>query len=173
MKTIIKSTILIIIFCSFQHNVTSQGWQKLNPVITDAWLGSVWFPDSLTGYVVGAKGTILKTSSKGRFWRQQASPTTQTLYSVCFLDSLTGYAVGDTGTIIKTVDGGANWTLQNSGTINTLFTVHFITENTGFTSGANGTILKTINGGNAWIPCGMTSSEEMKIFSLQIRIPVM
>jgi photosystem II stability/assembly factor-like uncharacterized protein len=69
-------------------------------------LMSVHFPDINTGYVVGDKGKILKTTNRGVEWSSETSGTDKRLRSVYFIDSLTGYAVGDHGIILKTTNGG-------------------------------------------------------------------
>jgi hypothetical protein len=69
-------------------------------------LMSVHFPDPNTGYVVGDKGKILKTTNRGVTWSSETSGTDKRLRSVYFIDSLTGYAVGDHGIILKTTNGG-------------------------------------------------------------------
>ncbi len=67
---------------------------------------SVHSPDLNTGYVVGEKGKILRTTDRGATWSSQISGIGETLRSVYFADSLTGYAAGDHGIILKTTNGG-------------------------------------------------------------------
>ena len=69
-------------------------------------LVSVHSPDLNTGYVVGEKGKILRTTNRGATWSDQFSGIGETLRSVYFADSLTGYAAGDHGIILKTTNGG-------------------------------------------------------------------
>lgn len=71
-------------------------------------LSSVHFPDLNTGYVVGDKGEIRRTTNSGVAWSDETSGTVKQLRSVFFIDSLTGYAVGDLGIILKTTNGGLN-----------------------------------------------------------------
>src|SRR5262249_16006782 len=75
----------------------------------------VFFTDANTGTVVGASGTILRTTDGGTNWRTQSGTTSNTLYAVAFTDPNTGIAVGDGGTILRTTDAGATWTRQASG----------------------------------------------------------
>lgn len=64
---------------------------------------------SITAYVVGLGGTILKTTN-GTSWTPQTSGVTTELMAVSFSDPSHGYAVGTGRTIIRTVNGGSTWT---------------------------------------------------------------
>jgi photosystem II stability/assembly factor-like uncharacterized protein len=70
-------------------------------------LTSIFFTDSLNGYMASFNGSILKTTDAGENWVTQNANVTAPLLSVFFPDSLTGYAVGFSGTIIKTTTGGS------------------------------------------------------------------
>jgi photosystem II stability/assembly factor-like uncharacterized protein len=113
-------------------------------------LESVYFIDGNTGWVVGAAGTIMKTTDGGATWTDQSYVTSSSLYSVRFANSLSGWAVGGGGTILKTTDGGLSWAPQASGTTNDLYAVRFVDASSGWAVGSSGTILKTINGGAGW-----------------------
>ena len=58
------------------------------------------------GIVVGAMGTILKTTNGGLTWILKSSGTSENLYGVYFADKNNGAIVGSRGTILKTIDGG-------------------------------------------------------------------
>ncbi|MEO0074298.1 MAG: hypothetical protein ABIK43_06570, partial [candidate division WOR-3 bacterium] len=82
------------------------GWKRMEPNTT-ADLYAVYFPaDTLTGYVVGAGGTILRTVDGGVGWLGVSSGTTSNLYSVHFPVPDTGYVVGEQGTILRLQPGG-------------------------------------------------------------------
>src|SRR5207237_770107 len=83
----------------------------------------VQFTDALTGWAVGAVGTIVHTSDGGATWSGQDSGANNNLGALDFTDALTGWAVGDRGTILHTSDGGATWSGQDSGTLNGLLCV--------------------------------------------------
>src|SRR5215831_18731912 len=67
---------------------------------------SVSFSDANTGIVVGAAGTILRTTDGGGTWKAQSSGTGRSLFGVFLRDANTGTVVGDTGTILRTTTGG-------------------------------------------------------------------
>lgn len=127
-------------------------WTSLNSG-TNRNLRAVHFPvEASTGYAVGWRGTIQKTTNGGANWSKQQSKTRENLLAVYFpTDNSTGYAVGVDGVIVKTTNGGSNWTKQTSGTTNNLQTVHFpVDATTGYAGGASSTILKTTDGGSTW-----------------------
>jgi hypothetical protein len=63
--------------------------------------------------VVGASGTIRRTTNGGATWTGQSSGITNTLYSVSFTDANTGKVVGGEGTILHTATGGTTWVQEN------------------------------------------------------------
>jgi uncharacterized repeat protein (TIGR01451 family) len=128
-------------------------------------LNDVHFPAGTgVGYVVGGRGTILKTTDGGATWTRLNSGTNRDLLSVYFpVDALTGYAVGRRGTILKTTDGGATWTALNSGTGRGLWGVHFpVDALTGYAVGRRGTILKTIDGGATWTALNSGTNRDLR-----------
>jgi hypothetical protein len=145
---------LALIFISFLllqvTSLAQQGWFEQTSGTTEALL-SVTFVDNLTGWVVGGRGTILKTTDGGANWNAQTSGTTEWLFSVHFIDNNIGWAVGYNGKILKTTNGGTNWNSQTSGTTAELESVYFTDNNTGWAVGWDGTILHTTNGGVSFI----------------------
>jgi photosystem II stability/assembly factor-like uncharacterized protein len=113
-------------------------------------LYGVKFIDAKTGWVVGAFGTIARTTDGGATWQAQPSKTTQQLYDVDFVDPQQGWAVGRQGLILHTTDGGATWEQQTSGTGQHLFGVDFIDAQHGIAVGDFGAIVITKDGGQHW-----------------------
>jgi len=116
-------------------------------------LYSVCFPaDTVTGYVVGDSGRILKTGNSGANWVTCNSGTTNRLYSVDFPVADTGYAVGEDGTILRTTNGWASY--ENRAEEGMTVSYHSVcfpeTPDVGFVVGDGGVILKTTNGGSSW-----------------------
>lgn len=91
------------------NNLLFSQWQLINPNSSAQKLNDILFTDNQTGYIVGNKGTILKTYDQGINWKGQNSHTSNNLYSVSFLDPENGVAVGLYGTIVKTENGGKDW----------------------------------------------------------------
>jgi len=132
---------------------TSNGgldWAYQTAGSQDFELYSVYFINENTGWIVGEKGYIFKTTNDGTSWIAQNSNTFAALISAHFHNDMIGWAAGSGGVILKTIDGGKNWILQNSPTFESLVSVFFLNENIGYACGLNGTILKTIDGGTHW-----------------------
>jgi photosystem II stability/assembly factor-like uncharacterized protein len=108
------------------------------------------FLDAQQGWVVGAFGSIARTTDGGKSWQPQVSKTTQQLYDVDFVDTKQGWIVGRQGLILHTADGGATWETQASGTDQHLFSVDFVDDQYGVAVGDFGTILVTRDGGRHW-----------------------
>jgi photosystem II stability/assembly factor-like uncharacterized protein len=111
------------------------------------------FTDAHNGLVVGARGTMLRTTDGGVSWTRQTSGTTVDLRDVCYVGSDTAYVVGgesfepyQEGTILRTTDGGITWTKQEIPIKNTLNRVSFTDNKTGMATGMR-TILRTNSGG--------------------------
>jgi photosystem II stability/assembly factor-like uncharacterized protein len=54
----------------------------------------IYFTGENTGFVVGNKGYILKTTDGGHNWDQKISNVTTTLYDMYFTDASVGIAAG-------------------------------------------------------------------------------
>ncbi|MDQ3021649.1 MAG: YCF48-related protein [Bacteroidota bacterium] len=153
-------TLYILIFAFLQTSTVfaESGWQ-FQTSGTNVYLRSVHFTSSLTGWVAGESGTILKTTNGGNNWSAQSSGTALDLYSIHFPSSSTGYACGINGIILKTIDGGNNWNIQTSGTTEYLNSIYFTSSSGGWAVGANGIILRTANGGTNWNPQSSGTTE--------------
>lgn len=125
------------------------GWFTQNSGTTNN-LNAMYFVNTVTGYIAGNGGTILKTTNAGTNWVSQNSGTPNHLFGLYFINANTGWAAGDVGIILKTINGGANWVIQVSNTIYQLHQISFINSTTGVVSGWYGTIVKTTNGGTSW-----------------------
>lgn len=108
------------------------------------------FVDASRGWVVGAFGTIFRTTDGGRTWQPQVSKTTQQIYDVDFVDAAHGWAVGRSGLILRTTDGGDTWTQQTSGVDKHLFSVDFVDPKRGVAVGDWGAVVTTSDGGQTW-----------------------
>lgn len=79
---------------------TIGGGQKLN---------SVYFIDSLTGYIAGNNGLLLKTVNSGSVWNIINAGVNYNLTNVKFTDVFTGFISGESSAILKTTNSGATW----------------------------------------------------------------
>lgn len=68
------------------------------------------FVDENTGWVIGDKGLILKTTDGGLVWEKQNLE--RNLYDVCFIDNNTGYLSSD-DFLYRTINGGNSWDTVN------------------------------------------------------------
>jgi len=77
-----KFAAILLLFCP--SLLLANGWQSQESN-TNENLRGVWFADSLNGWVCGANGTILHTSSGGETWELQESGVSVDLEDVFFL----------------------------------------------------------------------------------------
>jgi len=111
---------------------------------------SIYFPDSLNGYISGQNSTVYRTTNGGSIWFSVSNgiaPYTH-FYSSYFADSITGYIGGTNGRIYKTTNGGNNWYAMYTGTQNTITSLFFINRNYGWAVSDAGNIYRTVSGLN-------------------------
>ncbi|OFX56583.1 MAG: hypothetical protein A2046_13440 [Bacteroidetes bacterium GWA2_30_7] len=138
-------------FLTISVSNAQSGWEWQNPLPNGNDLFSTFFTDTITGYIVGSKGTILKTIDGGINWNEQISGTTELLTSVFFINNDIGFAVGYNGTILKTTNAGLSWSLKTTGIWYTLESIYFVNSNTGYIVSDYGKIYKTTDTGNTWV----------------------
>ncbi|MEI7726687.1 MAG: YCF48-related protein [Bacteroidota bacterium] len=137
-----------------------QTWQTQTLNSLASYVESIFFVNSLTGYIgggarnsLGSYGAcLLRTLDGGNSWHTMLYRDTMpqwTFNDVCFINPAIGYIAGYQfdgkfrGLILKTEDGGTTWTPQLHKTSNMLRSIAVIDENTGFVAGDYGTILMT------------------------------
>ena len=116
-------------------------------------LSTHFFVDQNTGWAVGRRGKIVKTTTGGTLWFLQSSGVQSWLNDVRFIDALTGFVVGSydsTRVILKTTTGGASWLNLSSNGTGRLFSIKMLSANTVYAAGDSGRILFTSNGGSSW-----------------------
>ncbi len=100
---------------------------------------SVFFVDTLEGWVVGNRGSILHTVNGGDIWETQSSGTTEPLHRVFMVDKDNGWIIVDANYLLKTTNEGSSWEkIDNPMVYNPLFDVFFITSLEGYVVGGNG-----------------------------------
>ena len=144
------------------------------PTADERWVSRVWSSDHLLGvdtantettWAVGLRGTIIKTTDKGKTWLFQPSGTTENLAGVVAVDANTAWAVGYHSTILKTTDG-ATWETQTGAPDMHLFAVGAVDANTVWAVGTNGIIVKTTDGGATWE--SQTSGTTNDLFDISV-----
>ena len=129
---------------NLQHQ--ARGLGKTPPGILD-----LHFADTMHGWAVGGKGTVLKTENGGSRWESQRNLSNKHLWGVYFADPAHGWIVGEEGEILHTQDGGGRWVQQRSNAEQHLFSVYFASLTHGWIVGTNGLILHTTDGGKTWM----------------------
>ncbi len=82
---------------------------ELNHVGYNENLQSVFFLDSLKGFVCGSSGLLLKTTDGGISWEKYITNTPNTLNCIKFVNEYIGWIVGNGGIILKTTNGGSTF----------------------------------------------------------------
>ncbi len=148
----INKIILLIAFVVISISANAQ-WALQQSGVTST-LRDIRFINSLTGWICGSDGVILKTTNGGINWISQYNEAIdKSLYGIYPVNANVVYCVGWFETILKTTNGGINWlTLQNGpiGQGNCHFCLFFLDENTGWI-GSTFQVKKTTNGGLNWI----------------------
>lgn len=159
--TFVALVVILALGVSAAFGAASEGmWYRQESGVRYT-IDSIFFVDENTGWAVGDRGTVLKTTDGGETWTPQNPGTGAWVTDVHFVDENTGWVVGDSGFVARTTNGGATWVPQHSTTTKNLWNVQFINADVGWAVGPAGgdgppppgvysTILKTTNGGLTW-----------------------
>lgn len=120
-KIVTKLSILLFIMC---HIATANAQWVAQTSGTTNDLNNVRFIDNNTGWVVGDKGTILKSTNGGADWTDQTIGLPVNLYALSLVNSTTGYASGDLFRNLKTTNGGITWNGISYSITNTVKSIH-------------------------------------------------
>lgn len=142
--------LLFVILFSTNSLLSFSQWYWVNPKPTGNHLSDVFFVNSLVGYVVGGKGTVIKTQDGGETWNAIPPVMYTNFRFVWFCSEDTGYVASYGGTMFKTTNGGYSWIQLQTGTTAEIKDICFIDEQTGFIATDDGKLLKTSNGGVTW-----------------------
>ncbi|HEX8397534.1 MAG TPA: YCF48-related protein, partial [Pyrinomonadaceae bacterium] len=128
-------------------------WEWQNPLPQGNSIFAIRFAgDKLTGWAVGADGTILYTRDGGFNWRRQSSPVSNTLSGIFIKDKKTAIIAGGRGTILLTDDAGETWREIKLDGRDHFYAVAFAPKNfqKGWAVGSYGAIYQTSDGGLTW-----------------------
>jgi photosystem II stability/assembly factor-like uncharacterized protein len=157
--------VIVFIFSWTLHPAWSQGsWERAD-IPTENHMRSVFFSDSLYGWISGDSGIMLHSNDGGNNWVFQDMGTENKIVDVFFLDRETGWAVSWNydpffGTLIhKTTDGGENWTSQPYPEEN-IFINHILFFDTlnGWMGGSPHALARTYDGGTSWDQANVDTS---------------
>ncbi len=121
-------------------------WDKTD--LPGIW-NSIYFVNSITGFICGNSGKIMKTTSAGDNWFELNSGTDKNLNGVKFTNENTGYITGWNKTLLKTTDGGNTF----SGTFGNAYYMWqntFVLNNYVFLMGNEGALFRSTNSGSTW-----------------------
>lgn len=120
-------------------------------------LNRIYMFDSLNFIVIGAAGTISRTTDGGKGWGVVNNPASTDLHDITFQTNDRGFIAGD-GTLMATTDGGKSWNdfLQSASL--RMNSIRFADSLHGFACGtdAGGTqnlrvLYFTTDGGSSWM----------------------
>ncbi len=161
-KKLILPSLLIFISLS---PVAQGTWEK-REIPTNQFLRSVFFTDSLYGWIAGDSGIILHTTDGGLSWVLQDTQTENEITDVFFLDRNQGWASSFNyfappyGTkLLKTTNGGANWELYPYPQEDIFITCIFYLDSLrGWMGGKPHAIVRTADGGITWTQATVDTS---------------
>ena len=113
-------------------------------------LEDVEFADSLSGWIVGDRGTILRTEDGGGHWVLQGD-LDKHLYGLEVLTESRALIAAHGGTVYRTADGGRTWESTETGA-RRLRAISFVDSLNGWTCGDRGSAFRTRDGGVSWAP---------------------
>jgi photosystem II stability/assembly factor-like uncharacterized protein len=119
-----------------------------------------------TLYIVGANGTLLRSTNSSTTswpyitltqqtlppvssWSAPSSGVADTLHATDF-SGTTGWAVGTGGKILKSTNTGATWTAQTFSKTRPLRALHAVSSSVAIAVGDSGVTARTTNGGTNW-----------------------
>lgn len=138
------------------------GWECVRPTPSRQQWVDAHFIDGKTGWILGAKFNIMKTTDGGKNWAPQGRQISKCSYDIFFTDKDHGWVVGSgydsaedkSGIILRTDNGGATWRVVLDGKTDGLRSVFFANNSVGWAVGGRpskeGVILKTTDGGETW-----------------------
>ena len=170
MKTISKIFFIALFICIMIPDLYSQDYWIQQPSPTTKYLRSIFFTDSLKGWIGGDSGLIIHTTDKGSTWTTQYTGMQLEIHSIFFVNERKGYALSwefDAtppnyyGTrILSTTNGGLNWSNYLYPDTNLfLNSIYFLDSLKGFTAGSEGKIYYTTDSGLNWTLSAVDSSQ--------------
>lgn len=137
----------------------AQTWREgVSPTYPGMSFNDVYCTNATTGWAVGSKGTLMKTTDGGTTWSQSVIDSTVALQTVYFRTATAGYVGAASRKVLKTTNGGSSWSSSVVTTIpdtaSTIRSIYFADSLKGWIlaslSTTNGRILSTTDGGATW-----------------------
>lgn len=170
--------IAAVLCCASSARTAGQDpvWKEVVLPVEDAYVHGMFFVSGSTGWAVGNKGLIFKTSDAGKTWEtQRGGDLRELLKGVFFTDANTGWVVGGQGgrhggdnfpaIVLKTEDAGATWKrvdelLKDADNKSEFWYVRFVGER-GWIIGQPRSFITT-NGGRTWAPLKLEVVNEQR-----------
>jgi photosystem II stability/assembly factor-like uncharacterized protein len=158
--------LFLLLLLLVQVPVNAQGtWERIN-VPTNKSLNSLFFTDSLYGWIAGDSGTIIHTSDGGKNWTFQNSGTNNNVVFVFFLNRNLGWASSQNystfpyGTVLlKTTNGGSEWTKVPYPADDIFITCILYRDSlNGWMGGKPNALVRTTDGGITWTQASIDTS---------------
>jgi len=126
---------------------TSDGGNTMTLLFVDSInkITSVFFTDSLVGYLSAKNGIIYKTTNGGNDWITLNSPTGANINQIAFINDTIGYIACDSAKIFKTLNAGITWFSESSGSSSNILSIYFVDSITAYAVDANNLLLKNSN----------------------------
>jgi photosystem II stability/assembly factor-like uncharacterized protein len=165
-KILIISSIIFLLYSARSYSL--QYWiQQPSPVTVDLW--DVIFLDSLTGWIAGDSGLIMKTTNGGSNWIIQNTETDKMIRKLFVVNENLLWAItweifpppgSYYGSIfMKSTNGGDTWDHEMYADSNVFInTIYFIDSLKGFIAGYPSVLRFTTDGGKEWADTHIDSS---------------
>lgn len=149
-------TFLLLSIADLNINA-QQGWFWQNPLPQGNNLSGITFTENNTSYLIGANGTLLKSTNNGISYFLMESNITENYESFHFVNQNTGFIGTDNGIIYKTTNSGYNFNGTYLGFPDKIISIKFSSIQNGFALMKYETfktrIFKTTDSGSNWSLC--------------------
>lgn len=155
MKKFIFSFLLLSI--AALNIYAQQGWFWQNPLPQGNYLSGITFTEDNTSFLIGANGTLMKSTNNGISYYLMESNITENYESFHFVNQNTGFIGTDNGIIYKTTSGGNNFNGTYLGFPDKIISIKFSSFQNGFAlmkyESFKTRIFRTTDSGNNWSLC--------------------
>lgn len=125
-----------------------ESWQSR--ILSNHDLRSIDFADDNLGLIVGAAGTMLRTSNGGIDWSPINTGVVDSLFTVKMYNNNIAVAAGAKATILVSTDGGLKWEKRTSPIMQDFYSASFCNADTFQVAGTSESVVQTINRGASW-----------------------
>ena len=127
---------------------------------TVPWYRLQFLPDGSVGWLFSQRGTIARTTDRGRSWTMTAGAGSVPLFGIAdfhFVDAMRGWAISPLntgyGTVFSTIDGGITWQgIASTARVQGFQAIRFADATRGVLVGPSGVAMLTLDGGATWVP---------------------